>query len=637
MWIMDPQQVTSSLLWQHSSSNNSSSSRAASSTTAVPAVVSYQQLHPGQPPPQQEQQPSWSSAPVGSFLPIRNTNHNHGVCGGTGTTATTSTSAIPSPGFLEQLLRLGSNSYDSSSICTPNNNNANAVNSYQNTSTNIDNMCTAAIIKAALEQKAALDLLIASALAAQQQQQQHLSNAISPCPLPQEQHQQQQMLLSLLLQQQQQQQQQQQHQGLAPATLNQYPNLSLHQILPLWKKEHLLLDSSARSTCSVSTRCTQLPHSQHGALSDQRQCTTGASTSSSLGTAPDSHYLGAPTGFPPRMALLQPQQSELVGPRATAVSGVGTTALPPLLPRNKIQDNKKHSAAADSSSSSSLLLLQALQDKQVAAAVEGLLLHHHHQQQQEQPPLKDATASSAKATSTSGSLCSLSSTTCSSHVAPAPSVPSDGNSNTTTLPLKKRLDKRYGNTPNQIEVKQEIDQQAVLRPAVHTQLQSEQQPQQDDHSNKAKSKDKREVKEDVDALHRSNKSFPQKMYFLLQEMSRQGKEHVVSFVDHGKAFMIHKPQLFETEIMPLFFASSRLASFQRQLNIYGFVRISDGPWRGAYKHPSFRQGEKQLVNQIKRQSPSSSGGGHSHRSVAALQQQIHEKQQEEERRKRVTK
>ena len=53
--------------------------------------------------------------------------------------------------------------------------------------------------------------------------------------------------------------------------------------------------------------------------------------------------------------------------------------------------------------------------------------------------------------------------------------------------------------------------------------------------------------------------------------------------------------------MPKFFKQTKLTSFQRQLNLYGFKRISKGPDNGGYYHPMFLRGQPHLVDQIKRQ------------------------------------
>ena len=51
--------------------------------------------------------------------------------------------------------------------------------------------------------------------------------------------------------------------------------------------------------------------------------------------------------------------------------------------------------------------------------------------------------------------------------------------------------------------------------------------------------------------------------------------------------MVHKPKEFVAEIMQTYFHQSKLTSFQRQLNLYGFTRITRGPDRGGYYHEFF--------------------------------------------------
>lgn len=67
---------------------------------------------------------------------------------------------------------------------------------------------------------------------------------------------------------------------------------------------------------------------------------------------------------------------------------------------------------------------------------------------------------------------------------------------------------------------------------------------------------------------RSKQAFPLKLYRMLERAERNRQEEIISFIDDGKAFAIHKPRAFETDIMPSYFNSHRMSSFQRQLNIY---------------------------------------------------------------------
>jgi hypothetical protein len=59
---------------------------------------------------------------------------------------------------------------------------------------------------------------------------------------------------------------------------------------------------------------------------------------------------------------------------------------------------------------------------------------------------------------------------------------------------------------------------------------------------------------------------------------------VVSWLSHGKAFLVHNPEEFVATVMPLYFRQTHYKSFQRQLNLWGFERIGRGPEVGAYYH-----------------------------------------------------
>ena len=61
----------------------------------------------------------------------------------------------------------------------------------------------------------------------------------------------------------------------------------------------------------------------------------------------------------------------------------------------------------------------------------------------------------------------------------------------------------------------------------------------------------------------------------------------ISRQPHGRCFVMHKPKEFAAKVMPLYFRQSKITSFQRQLNLYGFIRITQGPDRGGYYHELF--------------------------------------------------
>ncbi|CAJ1936515.1 unnamed protein product [Cylindrotheca closterium] len=94
--------------------------------------------------------------------------------------------------------------------------------------------------------------------------------------------------------------------------------------------------------------------------------------------------------------------------------------------------------------------------------------------------------------------------------------------------------------------------------------------------------------------------FPVKLHRMLRQTEYEGKADIVSFCPHGRAFNIHKPKRFEAEIMTRYFRQTRVQSFQRQLNLYGFKRITRGPDTGGYYHERFLRGRPGLCVNMQR-------------------------------------
>ncbi|KFV55998.1 Heat shock factor protein 2, partial [Fulmarus glacialis] len=78
---------------------------------------------------------------------------------------------------------------------------------------------------------------------------------------------------------------------------------------------------------------------------------------------------------------------------------------------------------------------------------------------------------------------------------------------------------------------------------------------------------------------------------------------------NGQSFLVLDEQRFAKEILPKYFKHNNMASFVRQLNMYGFRKVvhvdsgivkleRDGPVE--FQHPYFKQGREDLLEHIKR-------------------------------------
>lgn len=94
--------------------------------------------------------------------------------------------------------------------------------------------------------------------------------------------------------------------------------------------------------------------------------------------------------------------------------------------------------------------------------------------------------------------------------------------------------------------------------------------------------------------------FPIRLHKMLESVEGNGYQDVVSWQPHGRCFLIHNHEEF-VKLLPEHFKLSKLASFQRQLNIYGFQRLTRGPDRGAYYNEYFLRGKAFLALNIARQ------------------------------------
>jgi hypothetical protein len=94
--------------------------------------------------------------------------------------------------------------------------------------------------------------------------------------------------------------------------------------------------------------------------------------------------------------------------------------------------------------------------------------------------------------------------------------------------------------------------------------------------------------------------FPVKLHIMLQQIEEDGLAHVVSWQPHGRCFVVHEPKQFVKHVMPHYFKQTKIASFQRQLNLYGFSRLTGGLDKGGYYHELFLRSNRSLAYDIHR-------------------------------------
>ncbi len=95
--------------------------------------------------------------------------------------------------------------------------------------------------------------------------------------------------------------------------------------------------------------------------------------------------------------------------------------------------------------------------------------------------------------------------------------------------------------------------------------------------------------------------FPARLHAMLEELEKKGLANIVSWQPHGRCFVVHKPKAFVDDIMPIYFKMSKFASFLRQLNLYGFQRLTGkGDDQGGYYNELFLRGKVALAYRIPR-------------------------------------
>jgi hypothetical protein len=100
----------------------------------------------------------------------------------------------------------------------------------------------------------------------------------------------------------------------------------------------------------------------------------------------------------------------------------------------------------------------------------------------------------------------------------------------------------------------------------------------------------------------SETQFPGKLHDMMKYVEKGALESIISWELNGYGIKINHPERL-VEILPLFFGQTKYRSFRRQLNMWHFHRILEGPNNGIFVHPYFVQHNRALCTKMSRQIP----------------------------------
>jgi len=95
-------------------------------------------------------------------------------------------------------------------------------------------------------------------------------------------------------------------------------------------------------------------------------------------------------------------------------------------------------------------------------------------------------------------------------------------------------------------------------------------------------------------------SFPERLRDLLEATEKDGLDRAFRWQPHGRALKVCDRNVMEKIILPKYFGTAKYASFMRQLSLWNFQRITQGPDKGSYWHPDFVRDEPELARDMRR-------------------------------------
>jgi HSF-type DNA-binding len=94
--------------------------------------------------------------------------------------------------------------------------------------------------------------------------------------------------------------------------------------------------------------------------------------------------------------------------------------------------------------------------------------------------------------------------------------------------------------------------------------------------------------------------FPEKLHRMLHDCHKNDLTHIASFTPAGDKFQIHNHKAFLSDVLPRYFHIIRFPSFVRQLRIYDFNTVKEGPEAGAFYNPHFHRDNVDNISRIRR-------------------------------------
>uniref|UniRef100_A0A8C4R6R3 Heat shock transcription factor 4 n=1 Tax=Eptatretus burgeri TaxID=7764 RepID=A0A8C4R6R3_EPTBU len=86
-------------------------------------------------------------------------------------------------------------------------------------------------------------------------------------------------------------------------------------------------------------------------------------------------------------------------------------------------------------------------------------------------------------------------------------------------------------------------------------------------------------------------------------VDNQETNELIFWSANGQSFLVYDEHRFAKEILPKYFKHSKMNSFVRQLNMYGFCKVDairDKKDISEFEHPCFVRGSSKLLKKVKR-------------------------------------